>query len=290
MKARTIAIVGSNGQLGSDLVRVFGDEDIVSLTHADLDITDAAGVDSFMAETLPSAVVNTAAFHDTGKCEKMPSEAFEVNAVGALNLARACERSSSLLVHLSTDYVFNGVKAAPYVEGDAVSPLNVYGLSKAASELAVSNYCPESYVVRTSGLYGASPCRGKGSNFVTQVRAIAAEKGEVTVVDDQVVTPTWTYSLARQIERLCDERTVPFGIVHASDEGSCSWYEFTEAIFALTGTCATIHRASVDDYPSTIRRPRYSVLDNAVLDSARANVMEDWHESLARYLKLVERA
>jgi dTDP-4-dehydrorhamnose reductase len=281
-------IIGSNGQLGTDLLRVFDETDIIAVTHQDLDITDADGVDAFMKETAPSAVVNTAAYHHTGKCEANPVNAFEVNAVGALNLARACERSKSLLVHVSTDYVFDGDKCTPYVETDPAVPLSVYGLSKLAGELAVMSYCPENYVLRTCGLYGLVPCRAKGDNFITKIRRLAAEKGEVTVVDDEIVTPTWTFSFARQIKRLCDERPAPFGLTHASDEGQCSWYEFTREIFELTSTKATLKRASVDDFPTELRRPRYSVLENAVLKSAGANIMEDWRESLARYLELAK--
>jgi dTDP-4-dehydrorhamnose reductase len=207
-------IIGSNGQLGTDLLRVFDETDIIAVTHQDLDITDADGVDAFMKETAPSAVVNTAAYHHTGKCEANPVNAFEVNAVGALNLARACERSKSLLVHVSTDYVFDGDKCTPYVETDPAVPLSVYGLSKLAGELAVMSYCPENYVLRTCGLYGLVPCRAKGDNFITKIRRLAAEKGEVTVVDDEIVTPTWTFSFARHIKRLCDEFVVR---VHTRD-------------------------------------------------------------------------
>ncbi len=288
MNKRKTVIIGGNGQLGTDLLRAFEGSELLALTHQDLDITDANRVDAFIRETAPSAVVNTAAFHHTGKCERSPVKAFEVNAAGPLNLARACERSSSLLVHISTDYVFDGEKRSPYVETDAISPLNVYGLSKAAGELAVINYCPNNYVLRTCGLYGLVPCRAKGDNFITKIRRVAAEKGEVTVVDDEIVTPTWTFSLAQQIKRLCDERPAPFGITHATDEGECSWYEFTREIFKLTSTQAILKRASVGDFPVDLRRPRYSVLENASLKSAGANVMGDWKESLARYLELAE--
>lgn len=286
MNAHKVVIVGSNGQLGSDLLDVFAAGDVLALTHRDLEITDADAVGTLVRDARPAAVINAAAFHDTSECETSPAKAFEVNSVGALNLARACASSGSLLVHVSTDYVFDGLKGAPYVETDRVAPLNAYGLSKAAGELAVLNYCEAHYVVRTSGLYGLVPCRGKGDNFVTKIRRAALERGEVTVVDDEIVTPTWTATLARQIKLLCDERPVAFGLVHASDEGECSWYEFTEEIFRLTSTTATLTRASVAEYPSTIRRPRYSVLGNRVLESGSVNVMTEWKESLARYLAL----
>jgi dTDP-4-dehydrorhamnose reductase len=280
-------IIGSNGQLGTDLLRCFTDN-VLALTHDDLEITNSTDVITLMRDVRPSVVVNTAAFHHTARCEEQPAKAYEVNAVGAVNLAKACELVNAVLVHISTDYVFDGAKGSPYVETDPVNPLSVYGLSKAAGEVAVASYCPKHYVVRTCGLYGRVPCRAKGDNFITKIRRLARDREEVTVVNDEIVTPTWTLSLARQIRRLCDEDSfVRYGIVHASDEGQCSWYEFTEEIFRLTGTVAGLKPVSVKVSPVDIRRPHYSVLENRALKDAGANVMRSWQDSLARYLKSI---
>lgn len=280
-------IIGSNGQLGTDLLECFT-TNVVAVTHADLEITNANDVIALMRELRPSVVVNTAAFHNTPRCEAQPVKAYEVNAVGALNLAKACELVDATLVHLSTDYVFDGVKNSPYVETDRVNPLSVYGLSKAAGEVAVAAYCPKHYVVRTCGLYGRVPSRAKGENFITKIRRLAQDRGEVAVVNDEFVTPTWTFSLARQIRRLCDDDSVRYGIVHGSNGGQCSWFEFTQEIFRLTGTTAGLKPVSATTSTMDIRRPRYSVLDNRVLKDAGADIMESWQDALAGYIRAVE--
>ena len=280
-------VIGSNGQLGTDLLRCFS-ENVVAVTHADLEITNANQVVAFMRDVRPSVVLNTAAFHQTARCEAHPAKAYEVNAVGAVNLAKACESVDAVLVHFSTDYVFDGDKNSPYVETDSVNPLSVYGLSKAAGEAAVATYCRKHYVVRSCGLYGRVPSRAKGDNFVTKIRRLAGERGEVSVVNDEVVTPTWTFSLARQIRRLLEDDSVRYGVVHASSGGQCSWYEFTEEIFRLTGTTSRLKPVSVAASAPDIRRPRYSVLDNRALKDAGADVMEGWQDSLAGYLTSIE--
>jgi len=285
MRDKKTIVIGANGQLGTDLLRCFADN-VVALTHDDLEITNANDVVALFRDVKPSLVVNTAAFHQTARCDQYPAKAYEVNAVGAVNLAKACDLVDALLVHISTDYVFDGTKGAPYVETDPVRPLSVYGLSKAAGEAAVMNYCPRHYVVRSCGLYGRVPSRAKGDNFITKVLRTAQNLGEVTVVDDEIVTPTWTVSLAQQIRRLRDdESSIRYGIVHASDEGQCSWYTFTAEIFRLTGTAAMLKPVSVAESRPDVRRPRYSVLENRALNDARANVMENWRDSLARYLE-----
>jgi dTDP-4-dehydrorhamnose reductase len=289
MTETRIVIIGSNGQLGTDLVRAFPESETLPLTHQDLEITDERAVQALFERVRPSAVINTAAYHHTAKCEEHPDSSFAVNAIGPLNLAKACARTDCLLVHVSTDYVFDGNKKTPYVEEDKVSPLNVYGLSKVAGELAVLKYCPRHYVVRSCGLYGLVPCRAKGDNFITKILSLAAERGEVTVVNDEIATPTWTFSLAKQIHRLCSANSVPYGIVHASDEGECSWYDFTAEIFRLSGTTAALKPSSVEEARPAIRRPRYSVLENRALKQADANVMRGWKESLAEYLRLAGR-
>ena len=280
-------IIGCNGQLGSDLTRCFTNN-VIALTHADIEITDGTQVAALMRDIRPSVVINTAGFQQTDRCEARPATAYQVNAVGAVNLAKACEAEDALLVHFSTDYVFDGAKNRPYVETDPVNPLSVYGLSKAAGEAALATYCPRHYVVRTSGLYGRAPSRAKGENFVTKIRRLARERGEVTVVSDEFTTPTWTFSLATQVQRLCKGDAVRYGVVHASSEGQCSWYEFTEEIFRLTGTKCRLNRASANASAPGARRPRYSVLDNQALKDAGADLMESWQESLAAYMKSIE--
>ena len=280
-------IIGTSGQLGSDLLQCFTGSDVVALTHADIEIANGNQVLALMRDIKPAIVINTAAFHQTARCEQQPAKAYEVNALGAVNVAKACELVDAVLVHISTDYVFDGAKGSPYVETDPVQPLSVYGLSKAAGEAAVAAYCPKHYVVRSCGLYGRVPSRAKGDNFVTKIRRLARERGEVTVVDDEIVTPTWTLSLAKQICRLCTDAPIRYGVVHASNDGQCSWYQFTEEIFRLTGTTAALRPISVTAAAADIRRPRYSVLENRALKDAGVNSMESWRESLAGYLRSI---
>jgi dTDP-4-dehydrorhamnose reductase len=278
-----VLVIGANGQLGADLMRVFGD-DAIGATHADLDVCDGDRVIERLRALRPAAVVNTSAFHHTGQCEQDPRRSFDVNGLGPLHLARGCEEIGSLLVHVSSDYVFDGTKRAPYVETDPVSPLNVYGLSKVAGEQAVLAYCRRSYVVRSCGLYGIDVCRAKGENFVSKMLRLAREQGQVTVVDDEIVTPTWTFALARQIRRLCVADDVPHGIVHATSQGHCSWYEFAAEIFRQAGVDAKLGSARVADFPSPIRRPHYSVLENRVLAAAGADELPDWQTALSHHL------
>ena len=286
MNTRKILIIGGEGQLGSDLRRAFAEAEIISPTHAELDITDAALVDSAIKQLRPDVVINTAAYHRTDQCESQPQTAFAVNALGAQNLARACSDAGSLLIHISTDYVFDGEKNAPYFELDPANPLNTYGVSKLAGEQLVLNACEHLYILRTSGLYGAAPCRAKGENFVQKMLRLAVEKGRVSVVNDEVLTPTWTDSLARQIASIVEHGDVPFGVLHATNEGWCSWYEFAARIFSLSDTQVDLIPVASHEFPSTIRRPRYSVLENLRLIQAGRSTLEPWEEALESYLHL----
>src|SRR5271170_1459309 len=232
-----IAIIGANGQLGSDVVKAFalaGDE-VFSLTHADIDLASMDSVTARMQEIQPEVVVNTAAMHHVENCEKDPALAFAVNGIGARNLAIAAKDSKAIVIHVSTDYVFDGAKQSPYDEGDAPNPLNVYGNTKLAGEHFVRTTTDKHFVVRTSAIYGKSPCRAKGGvNFVELMLKLARERGKVRVVDSEFVTPTRTTEIARQMVSL--SRSDSYGLYHATAEGCCSWYEFAREIFRLTNT------------------------------------------------------
>ena len=254
---------------------------MVGLGHDDVDITDDAAVRALLERLHPEVVVNTAAFHNVPKCESMPEQAYAVNAVAPWRLARACTEVGARLVHVSTDYVFDGAKRAPYVESDVPAPLNVYGTSKLAGEHAVLANGPHQ-VVRSSGLYGLRPCRAKGGNFIDTMFRVAAERPEVRVVDDEVLTPTCTTDLAVQIRVLALEG--PPGLYHATAAGACSWYEFARAIFALGGLRTPLAPTSSGDTPSPVRRPTYSVLENAALARLGLDRMRPWQDALADYM------
>jgi dTDP-4-dehydrorhamnose reductase len=280
-----IAVIGSNGQLGSDLIAAFsGNEDEVrGLTHADIELADLSSVKSVLEQIQPEVVVNTAAMHHVENCEREPEKAFATNAVGSRNLAVVTRDLNAVLVHVSTDYVFDGAKGSPYVEEDTPRPLNAYGVSKLAGEHFVRATTNKHFVVRTSGLYGKSPCRAKGGlNFIELMLKLAKERGEVRVVDSEVVSPTSTVELAQQLVRL--SRSDAYGLYHATAEGSCSWHEFAREIFALTDTPVHLNVAAPGEFPAKVARPIYSVLENQALKNHGLNVFKPWQVGLHQYL------
>jgi dTDP-4-dehydrorhamnose reductase len=231
---------------------------VVPTTQATLDVCDGAAVEEIIALHRPDVVLNTAAFHKVEECETNPQKSFAVNAIGAIHLARACQKHRATLVQFSTDYVFDGGKKVPYEETDLPNPLNVYGASKVAGELLIASYTKHHYIVRTSGLYGLAGSSGKGGNFIETMLKKAGEGNPIRVVDDQVLTPTATADLAQAILALV--QTEQYGLYHVTCEGSCSWYQFAEQIFALEGVNPPCTPARTSDFPSPVRRPAYSVL------------------------------
>jgi len=280
-----VAIIGSNGQLGSDLVSVFETAgwDVLPFTHADFDIRDARAVGDAIRRIRGGVIVNTAALHDVDRCERDPLEAFEVNAIGARTLARAVRSAGGYFIHVSTDYVFSGEKSSPYVEDDLPGPLNVYGNTKLAGEYFILAEGVSCAVVRTSGLFGHHICRAKGYNFVELMLRLARERGKVRVVDTETLTPTFTKDLARQIVRLADGR-IDVGICHATAGGQCSWYEFAAAIFEIAGVDVKLEIAGPDEFPAKVRRPRFSVLENRRLKDLGLDIMRNWRVALEDYL------
>ena len=280
-----VAVVGSNGQLGTDVVRAFVDngDEVFALTHGDVEIANRESVWSKLRELQPNIVVNTAAMHHVENCESEPDKAFAVNALGARNLAIVVRDMGAVLMHVSTDYVFDGGKASPYEETDAPLPLNVYGNTKLAGEFFVRSILDRCFVLRTSALYGKAPCRAKGGrNFVDLMLKLAKERGEVRVVDSERVTPTSTRELAREMVALsrCDR----YGLYHATAEGSCSWYEFAQEIFLIASAKVSLKVAAADEFPAKVPRPRYSVLENRALKLVGLNTFGPWQDGLREYL------
>lgn len=278
-----VAIIGANGQLGSDLVRTLNSQNIANLplTHSDIDVTDAARVDAVLESSGADVVVNTAAFHKVEQCEREPDPSFRVNAIGPWNLANTCRRLNAILVHFSTDYVFDGQRDTPYGESDLPRPQNVYGVSKLAGEGLVALTWQRSFVVRTCGLYGVAGSSGKGGNFVETMLKKAAEGNTIKVVRDQVLTPTFTGDLAIAISQLI--RSDHYGLYHVSAEGQCSWYEFAKQIFELQGVAVDLKPVSTSEFPSPVRRPAYSVLSKQKLHAVDIH-MPPWQEGLKCYL------
>jgi dTDP-4-dehydrorhamnose reductase len=280
-----IVVVGSNGQLGSDILRAFQDkgDDVLPLTHADLEIADRESVASKVRDLQPGIIVNTAAMHNVEACELEPDRAFAVNALGVRNLALAARDLGAVLMHVSTDYIFDGSKTSPYEEQDLPNPLSVYGTSKLAGEYFVRSIAEKHFVLRTSAIYGKNPCRAKGGlNFIQLMLKLANQRGEVHVVDNEFVTPTPTTDLARQMVVL--SRCESYGLYHATAEGACSWFEFAREIFTLTNTEVRLKVAGPHEFPAKVPRPKNSVLENRGLKLLGLNTFRPWQEGLRDYL------
>jgi dTDP-4-dehydrorhamnose reductase len=280
-----VVVIGGNGQLGRDVARAFlenGDE-VQSLTHVHIELSSLDSVSTTLQELRPELIVNTAAMHQVENCEREPEKAFAVNGLGARNLALVARDVRAILMHVSTDYVFDGSKSRPYEEMDAPRPLNVYGNSKLAGEYFVRSTMDRYFVLRTSAIYGKNPCRAKGGlNFVELMLKLARERDEVKVVDCEFVTPTLTTELARQRVEL--SRTECYGLFHATAEGSCSWYEFAREVFALTETQVKLTAAGPNEFPAKVPRPKYSVLENRELKTHGLNCFGPWQVALREYL------
>jgi dTDP-4-dehydrorhamnose reductase len=280
-----VAIVGGNGQLGSDLVQAFSaNGDYVSaLNHSEIEIAHLDSVERALVALQPQVIVNTAAMHQVESCERDPEKAFVVNALGPKNLALVGRQLNAVLIHFSTDYVFDGTKSTPYVEDDVPRPLNAYGITKLAGEHFVRCSMERHFIVRTSALYGKNPCRAKGGlNFVELMLKLAKERPEIRVVTDEYVSPTCTAELAQQIVKL--SRSDAFGLYHATAEGSCSWYDFAREIFSLTKSQVSLKVAGHNEFPAKVPRPEYSVLENRGLKRLGLNLFGPWQDHLRAYL------
>jgi len=278
-----IVAFGAWGQLGADLAHAAaGRHELIRPTHSDADVTDAGAVERVVGEHRPDAVLNAAAFHKVELCEEDPEQSFAVNALGALHVARAARDSGARSVFVSTDYVFDGENPHGYAEDHPVAPLSVYGVSKAAGEMAVRTASPDSLIVRGSGLFGHAGSSGKGGNFVETMLA-KAEAGEaISVVDDQIFAPSCTRDMAARILLLL-ERRVPPGIYHVANTGSCSWYTFARTIFELAGIDANLSPRPAGE--QAVRRPRSSILLDTKSGRLGLPACRPWPEALGWYLE-----
>ena len=279
-----VAIFGVGGQLGRAVAAVFATaHDVVAVDHDRADIRHAGAVDDVVRAAKADWVVNSAAMTHVDRCENDPLAAFEVNAVGARNIARACAAAGARLLHVSTDYVFDGEKDGAYLEHDVARPINAYGMSKLAGEWFVRAECESHVIVRSSGLYGLYVCRGKGKSFAETILARARQGQALKVVSDERLTPTFTEDLARQLTSMV-EREVPSGIYHATNAGSCSWFEFASELVRLARVEAAIEPIPAREWKSPTRRPANSVLENGALAALGIDAMPEWRDALARYV------
>ena len=279
-----IALLGANGQLAFYLKRTLSAEhEIVSFTHQDFDVTDHDAARTALTKATPQVILNTTAFHQVDLCETEVIVSFATNTLAVRNLAHIANDLDAVLMHLSTDYVFDGHSNQPYTEDASPRPLSVYANSKLAGEYFVRSIAKKHAVVRSCGLFGAAGSSGKGGNFVETMLRKAKAGEPIRVVSDQVLTPTYTRDLARQIEVLLG--TPHYGLFHATNEGSCSWYHFAETIFEIAGLKPNLAPTTAEVLKTPAVRPKYSVLANARLKTLGLNRMRSWREGLVDYLR-----
>jgi len=281
-----LLITGSRGQLGTELVRQAAEHDVIAVDCDRLDITDAASVTAFVTEMHPDLIINAAAYTAVDKAEEDVEAAFAVNRDGPAHLARACAAWNIPMVHVSTDYVFDGSKQGAWVEDDPIAPLGVYGQSKAAGEDAVREHCPHHLILRTSWVFSAH-----GHNFVKTMLRLAAEREQLGIVADQFGKPTSAAELARVILALLPSMSGYWGTYHLAQPEVTSWHGFAEAIFAEARSqgmklkVSKVRPLATEDYPTPARRPANSELDCTKIESIFGLKIRPWRESLAEVIR-----
>ena len=281
-----LVIVGSGGQVGSDLVRALreGGENFVALSRSELDVTDRLTLHDKLASYDPDVIVNCSVYHPVDECESHLEQSFAVNAIAVRDLAIVARDISASLVHFSSDYVFDGELGRPYHEEDTPGPINVFGTSKVAGEQLVRAVSPKHFIIRTSGLYGLTGSRVKRGNFVETMLRLGAQNGKVRVVNDLRMAQTYTQDLANQTLALI--RTNNYGTFHACDHGDYSWCEFARKIFDFSSLDVTvIPVAWAEMAAGSAPRPRYSVLENKHLKLLGLDKMQTIDDALRKYLE-----
>lgn len=273
-----ILLTGSNGQVGWELQRTLAPlGEISALGRVELDLRDAGRIRDAVRTVKPDVIVNAAAYTAVDKAEAEREPAFAVNAIAPGILAEEAKRAGAVLVHYSTDYVFDGTKGAPYVEEDVPNPINVYGASKLAGERAIAATGCRHLILRTSWVYGP-----RGSNFFLTMLRVARERRELRVVDDQIGAPTSSAAIALATAQVL--RPAALGTYHLSAAGQVSWCGFARAILARAGIATPVSAIHTEDYPTAARRPRNSLLDNARLHADFGIALAPWEEQLAEAL------
>ena len=276
--AMRVTVLGSSGLLGQELVRALNGEQLTSLSSKDADLRDQSQVERVIRDSRPDWIILSAAFTDVDGCEANRTLAFAVNCDGAVHVANAAAAVGSRLMFLSTDYVFDGAKPSPYETADPRHPINVYGESKARAEQRLLEILPEVCIVRTSWLFGHG-----GKCFPATILKLAAARPEISVVNDQRGSPTFTRDLAWALAQLCSKGAR--GIVHATNSGNCTWFEFAREIVAISALSTTVKPVASAEFPRPARRPANSVLSASSLHAYGIH-MPEWRDALRRYLPL----
>jgi len=283
-----ILITGCNGQLGNEmqlLQREYPQHTWINTDVQELDITNQLAIEQLVTERQVDGIVNCAAYTAVDKAETARELCTSLNSVAPAYLAAAVEKRGGWMIHISTDYVFDGTKHTPYVETDTPCPNSVYGSTKLAGELAVSKFCRRSMIIRTAWLYSRF-----GNNFVKTMLRLGRERQELGVIFDQIGTPTYARDLARVVMTAIEQDVRP-GVYHFSNEGVTSWYDFTKAIHRLAGiTTCHVRPLHTAEYPTPAHRPHYSVLDKTKLKQTYTIEVPYWEDSLRVCITLLENA
>lgn len=286
---KKIVVTGCNGQLGRAINGLYSGSSEYELVNTDfgidgipsLDISNLDDVISFFKDVKPYAVINCAAMTAVDLCEVKQDMAYRINALGPRNLAIASSETGAKLMHVSTDYVFRGDGTKPYIEFDTPDPISMYGKSKLAGENFVRQFCDKSFIVRTAWLYG------DGKNFVKTMLRLSENHDKITVVNDQLGSPTSALELAKAIESLIPSEN--YGLFHGTCEGICSWADFTKEIFRIAGKSTEVIPVTSEQYkemnPDSADRPKYSVLENYMFKLTGGYMYADWHDAIEKYLK-----
>jgi dTDP-4-dehydrorhamnose reductase len=277
-----VTLFGASGLLGQDLVQELKGEQLTALSSKDADLRDRERVREVIRDSRPDWILLSAAYTDVDGCEANRDLAFAVNCEGAVNVAEAAREAGSRLIFLSTDYVFDGSEGSPYQTSDARKPTSVYGESKACAEERLVEILPDVCIVRTSWLFGHG-----GKCFPATILKLASTRPEISVVNDQRGSPTFTHDLASVLVQLC--RGSARGIVHATNAGDCTWYEFATEIVRESGLSTTVKPVTTAEFPRPARRPAYSVLSPVSLHAYNVH-MPEWRDALRRYLENVRAA
>ena len=271
-----VAIIGASGLVGKYLMREWDTDEVVGLGSKDVDIRDASRVKTLLDDARPDWIVLAAAYTDVDGCEIDPQRAYAVNYAGAVTVAEAARQRGSQLLFLSSDYVFDGEKTTPYETSDIRNPKSVYGRTKAEAEVRIAELLPQACIVRTSWVFGTG-----GKCFPDTILKLAATRSELEVVNDQRGCPTYGRDLSRAIVRLCRQNAK--GLVHVTNAGDCTWFDFAVAIVQQAGLKTVVRPTTTEKFPRPAPRPRYSVLSSASL--APYNIaMPSWQAALREYL------
>jgi dTDP-4-dehydrorhamnose reductase len=276
-----IAVTGASGQLGQaiqSLSKSYPDHQFYFFTSAEVNITQKATIEKAWTEIHPDFCINAAAYTAVDKAESEIELAYQINEVGVKNLAEVCQKHQTVLIHISTDFVFDGQSQIPYLETDQTHPQGVYGASKLAGEQAIAAVCEKYFIVRTSWLYSQF-----GHNFLKTMLRLAAEKPQVSVVNDQIGSPTHALDLAQTLLTMCFKPSQNYGIYHFSNQGSTSWFGFAQKIFEVYQLNTPLHPIPSSDYPTPAKRPAFSVMNTSKIQSEFQVQIPKWADALIKY-------